>query len=222
MVLAARALAKDAQAVALDVDGEKTQGRALPHLRASATCSSRCKVTNTGEATVQAVVTVIGRADHAGAGRGQAASRSSATTTRSTASRPIRPRCKQNDRFAVVLQDHRAAAAVRPHHRRRLSAGGLRDRQSAARLLGRYRHAGLDRGCAGAGERRIPRRPLQRGVRRARAASRRCSRSPMSCARCRPAATSIRRPMSRTCTGPTASAAPPPARSRSRRRSDGA
>ncbi len=32
-------------------------------------------------------------------------------------------KAKQNDRFAVVLQDHRAAAAIRPHHRRRLSAG---------------------------------------------------------------------------------------------------
>ena len=37
---------------------------------------------------------------------------------------------------------------------------------------------------------------------------RRCSPSPMSCARCRPAATCIRRPLSRTCTAPTASAAP--------------
>src|SRR5262249_20684506 len=63
------------------------------------------------------------------------------------------------------VENHRAAAAVRTHHRRRLPARWLRDRQSAAGLFRRYRHAGLDRGCAGAGERRVPRRPLQRGLR---------------------------------------------------------
>src|SRR5689334_14231594 len=48
----------------------------------------------------------------------------------------------------------------------------------------------------------------------ARAVIRRCSPSPMSCARSRRAATCIRKPMWRTCTAPTASVAPPPVRSR--------
>ena len=62
-------------------------------------------------------------------------------------------------------EDHGAAAAVRTAHRRRLSARRLRDRQSAAGVVGGHRHARLDRRCAGAGEFRVPRRPLQRGLR---------------------------------------------------------
>src|SRR3954452_14206751 len=49
----------------------------------------------------------------------------------------------------------------------------------------------------------------------ARPRTRPSSRSPTWCARCRPAATCYPRPMSRTCTGPTASAAPAPVPSRS-------
>ena len=44
----------------------------------------------------------------------------------------------------------------------------------------------------------------------ARRDRRRSSRSPTSCARCRPANTCARRPWSKTCIGPTASAAPRP------------
>ena len=122
--------------------------------------------------------------------------------------------------FRRGAEDDRAAAAVRPRHRRRLSAGRLRDRQSASGVVGRYRHARLDHRRRRAGAYRVPRRPFHRGVRSQRRIRRRCSRSPMWCGRCRPAITCCRRPTSRTCTGPTASAAPRPARSRSRRRNE--
>ena len=49
LVLAARALAKDAGSVSLDVAGEQRQGRALPQRPARASCRSRCRSTNTGE-----------------------------------------------------------------------------------------------------------------------------------------------------------------------------
>jgi hypothetical protein len=82
------------------------------------------------------------------------------------AGKPADPaKAKQNDRFAVVLRITEPQAAVRAAHRRRLSARRLRDRQSAAGVVGRYRHARLDRRRTGAGEFRIPRRPLQRGFR---------------------------------------------------------
>ena len=57
---------------------------------------------------------------------------------------------------------------------------------------------------------RVPRRPLHRGVRAAERRSSPSSRSPMSCARCRPEAMCCRRRWSRTCIVPTASAAPEP------------
>ena len=63
-------------------------------------------------------------------------------------------------------QDHRSAAAIRPDHRRRLSAGRIRDRQSASRLLRRYRHAGVDHRRGRAGQHRVPRRPLHRRLRK--------------------------------------------------------
>ncbi|HEY2185188.1 MAG TPA: alpha-2-macroglobulin, partial [Xanthobacteraceae bacterium] len=59
MVLAARALAKDAQAVSLDVGGEKVQG-ALNRRFLPTELQPPLKLTNTGEGSVQAVVTVSG------------------------------------------------------------------------------------------------------------------------------------------------------------------
>ena len=64
---------------------------------------------------------------------------------------------------------------------------------------------------------RVPRRPLHRGVRAAEGRSDHLHASPISSARCRPEAMCCRRRWSRTCTGPTASAAPRPARWRSLR-----
>jgi uncharacterized protein YfaS (alpha-2-macroglobulin family) len=59
MVLAARALARDAQTVALDIGGEKTQGALNRNLR-PADLQQPLNVTNAGESAVQAVVTVSG------------------------------------------------------------------------------------------------------------------------------------------------------------------
>src|SRR5262249_48309301 len=59
MVLAARALIKDAQSVALDVGGERTQGALNRSLRA-AELTQPLKVTNVGDGALQAVVTVSG------------------------------------------------------------------------------------------------------------------------------------------------------------------
>ena len=120
---------------------------------------------------------------------------------------------KQNQRFVVVLKITERAAAVRARGADRLSAGRLRDRQSAARLLRRHRHARLDRGRRHAGAYRVPRRPLHRGLRPYQAAIRRCSPWPMWCGRYRPETSAAAGWWSRTCTVPTASAAPAPARS---------
>ena len=102
MVLAARALAKDAQTVALDVGGEKTQGTLNRNLRASELVQP-LKVTNTGDSAVQAVVTVSGApvVPEPAAERGFKIERKYYTL----AGKPADPaKAKQNDRFAVVLK----------------------------------------------------------------------------------------------------------------------
>ena len=102
---------------------------------------------------------------------------------------------KQNTRLVVVLKITEAQPQFGRVIARRLSAGRVRDRQSASRLVGRYRHARLDHATprsrsntefrddrfTAAFERKSGRR-------------RRCSPSLMSCARWRPANTCVRRP----------------------------
>src|SRR5262249_40862335 len=46
-----------------------------------------------------------------------------------------------------------------------LSAGGIRNRQPAARLIRRYRDVVVDRGCRDADALRVPRRPVHRCIR---------------------------------------------------------
>ena len=102
MVLAARALAKDAQTVALDVGGEKTQGALNRNLRPSE-LAQPLKVTNTGDGAVQAVVTVSGApvVPEPAAENGFKIERKYYTL----AGKPADPsKAKQNDRFAVVLK----------------------------------------------------------------------------------------------------------------------
>jgi len=102
MVLAARALAKDAQAVSLEVGSEKTQG-ALNRTLRPADLGQPLKVTNTGEATVQAIVTVSGApvVPEPAAEKGFKIERRYYTL----AGNPADPsNAKQNDRFAVVLK----------------------------------------------------------------------------------------------------------------------
>jgi alpha-2-macroglobulin len=102
MVLAARALAKDAQSVSLDIGGEKHQG-ALNRTLRPGDLASPMKVTNTGEGSVQAVVTVSGAplVPEPAAEKGFKIERKYYTL----AGKPADPsRAKQNERFAVVLK----------------------------------------------------------------------------------------------------------------------
>jgi uncharacterized protein YfaS (alpha-2-macroglobulin family) len=102
MVLAARALAKDAQSVSLDIAGEKLQGALNRNLRAG-DLSSPLKVTNIGEGDLQAVVTVSGAplVPEPAAEKGFKIERKYYTL----AGKPADPsKAKQNDRFAVVLR----------------------------------------------------------------------------------------------------------------------
>ena len=102
MVLAARALAKDAHAIALDIAGERVQGAFNRNLRAS-DLSAPFKVTNTGERDLQAVVTVSGAplVPEPAAEKGFRIERKYYTL----AGKPADPgKAKQNERFAVVLK----------------------------------------------------------------------------------------------------------------------
>jgi len=102
MVLAARALAKDAQTIALDVGGEKTQGAFNRSVRAS-DLQQPLKVTNAGDGAVQAVVTVSGAplVPEPAAENGFKIERKYYTLD----GKPADARkAKQNDRFAVVLK----------------------------------------------------------------------------------------------------------------------
>ena len=102
MVLAARALAKDAQTVSLDVGGEKVQG-ALNRRFLPGELQTPLKITNAGEGSVQAVITVSGAplVPEPAAERGFKIERRYYTL----AGKPADPgKARQNDRFAVVLK----------------------------------------------------------------------------------------------------------------------
>ena len=102
MVLAARALAKDAQTVTLDLGGERTQGALNRNLRAS-DLQQPLTLTNVGENDVQAVVTVSGApvVPEPAAERGFKIERKYYTLD----GRPAdATKAKQNDRFVVVLK----------------------------------------------------------------------------------------------------------------------
>jgi uncharacterized protein YfaS (alpha-2-macroglobulin family) len=102
MVLAARALAKDAHAVSLDIGGEKHQGALNRTLRPN-DLSLPLKVTNTGNGSLQAVVTVSGAplVPEPAAEKGFRIERKYYTLDGT----PADPsKAKQNDRFAVVLK----------------------------------------------------------------------------------------------------------------------
>src|SRR6185295_6912090 len=102
MVLAARALSRDAQNVALDVNGERIQG-ALNRAFRAADLSRPVQVTNFGEATVQAIVTVSGASTspEPAAERGFKIERKYYTLQGKPADAS---KAKQNERFVVVLR----------------------------------------------------------------------------------------------------------------------
>ena len=91
LVLAARALAKQLNAISLTVNGETRQGAFYRSLRAD---DLDAPVAVSEQRRGQCAGGGVGErlAAHAGAGRRAAASRSSAAITRSTARRPIRAR----------------------------------------------------------------------------------------------------------------------------------
>ena len=102
MVLAARALARQAQSLSVDVGGERRQGALIRNLR-PADLQQSLKLTNIGEATVQAVVTVTGAplVPEPARENGFKLERKYYTL----AGKPADPsKARQNDRFAVVLK----------------------------------------------------------------------------------------------------------------------
>jgi alpha-2-macroglobulin len=102
MVLAARALAKDATGVSLDVAGERRQGALNRRFRASE-LQQPLRIANTGEGPLQAVVTVNGAplVPEPAADRGFKIERLYFTLD----GKPADPtKARQNDRFAVVLR----------------------------------------------------------------------------------------------------------------------
>ena len=102
MVLAARALAKEAQTLSLDIGGEKVQG-ALNRILRPTDLQSPLKVTNTGEGSLQAVVTVSGAplVPEPAADKGFKIERTNYTLSGDV----IDPRqVKQNTRMVVVLR----------------------------------------------------------------------------------------------------------------------
>ena len=146
LVLAARAIAKEANTVSLDVDGSPVKIGAVPQLQAE-----RGDAGKTGQDHQHRRRAGAGgglgqrRAGDAGAGgRERLQDRAHLPHARRQAGRHHQGEAERPLRGGA--EDHRSQAGVRPGHDRRLSAGGLRDRQSAAGLVGRYRHARLDRG----------------------------------------------------------------------------
>ena len=102
MVLAARALAKDASGVSLEVAGAATKGPLFRNVRPR-DLGQPLKVTNTGEGTLQAVVSVTGApvTPEPPAERGFKIERFYYTLD----GKPADPaKVKQNQRFAVVLK----------------------------------------------------------------------------------------------------------------------
>jgi uncharacterized protein YfaS (alpha-2-macroglobulin family) len=103
LVLAARALAKEGPRVALDVAGEAAQTPLYRNFRGSDLSGGPVKVTNTGDATLQAVVTVTGApvTPEPAAERGFKIERTYHTLDGEKAEVA---KVKQNQRFAVVLK----------------------------------------------------------------------------------------------------------------------
>jgi alpha-2-macroglobulin len=103
LVLAARAIGKEAGSLSLDVGGEARKGPLYRSMPASALQATPLKVTNTGEDTVQAVVTVNGAPvnPEPAAERGFKIERLYYTLEGEPADVS---KVKQNQRFAVVLK----------------------------------------------------------------------------------------------------------------------
>jgi uncharacterized protein YfaS (alpha-2-macroglobulin family) len=103
LVLASRALAKDAGALALDVDGAPIKTALYRSYKAAELTDKPLKITNTGDIAVQAVVSVTGApaTPEPAASNGFKIERNYFTLD----GKPADPtKARQNDRFAVVLK----------------------------------------------------------------------------------------------------------------------
>ena len=216
MVLAARALAKET--MTLDIDGRRSRPQCSAATRPQTMAGKPVRITNTGEAPVQAVVSVSGSpiTPEPAASNGFKIERNYFTLDGKPADVS---KAKQNDRFAVVLK----ITEAKPEY------GHI--------MVSDYLPAGLEidnphlvsSGDSGTldwiedGEE--PENTEFRDDRFTAAIDRASDDkavlpSPMSCARCRRANTCCRKPMSRTCTTPRATAAAAPVRSRYVRRNE--
>ena len=103
MVLAARALARDTAGLALNVNGEVKRGPLYRNFRPTDLTGAAVKITNNGDAAVQAVVSVIGApvTPEPAADKGFAIERLYYTLD---GERTDIAKVKQNERFAVVLK----------------------------------------------------------------------------------------------------------------------
>lgn len=103
LVLAARALAKEANTVSLDVDGSPVKTALYRSYRQDAVTAQPVKITNTGDAPVQAVVSVSGApvTPEPAAANGFTIERNYFALDGTPADIT---KAKQNDRFAVVLK----------------------------------------------------------------------------------------------------------------------
>ena len=101
MVLAARALSKET--MALDIDGQPVNAAVYRSYKADAVAGQPVKITNTGDAPVQAVVSVSGSpvTPEPAASNGFKIERNYFTLDGKSADIS---KAKQNDRFAVVLK----------------------------------------------------------------------------------------------------------------------
>jgi alpha-2-macroglobulin len=103
LVLASRALAKDSGSLALDIDGTPIKTALYRSYKAAEMAGKPIKITNTGDAPVQAVVSVTGAPNtpEPAASNGFKIERNYFTLD----GKPADPsKAKQNDRFAVVLK----------------------------------------------------------------------------------------------------------------------
>ena len=162
MVLAARALAKDATNVSLDVAGEKRQG-ALNRRFLPSQLQKPLRIANAGEGPLQAVVTVNGAplVPEPAADRGFKIERLYFTLD----GKPADPsKARQNDRFAVVLR----ITEPQPQFGRVIVADYLPAgfEIDNPRLVSSGETGTLPwiQDGADAGEFGVPRRPLQRRV----------------------------------------------------------
>jgi uncharacterized protein YfaS (alpha-2-macroglobulin family) len=103
LVLASRALAKDANSLTLDIDGTPIKTALYRSYKGAEMAGKPIKITNTGDAPVQAVVSVTGApiTPEPAASNGFKIERNYFTLD----GKPADPsKAKQNDRFAVVLK----------------------------------------------------------------------------------------------------------------------